>query len=175
MRIMQTTCYDCCHWLLVHWLACVCIECQSGQAQCAPLDAPVVSSLRDQPIRFQVAESIVSSLVPVVSLHKDVETNSCTCAHVCAASVTEAWCRSRGATVVGQWEQLSLQCLLGFVSASRPAQGYLQSRDPDKNGLLVLSRSATSSAACTSMQQTSCTQAWTEGTCKAFVNHELCT
>jgi len=39
--------------------------------------------------------------------------------------------------VVGEWEQLSLQCLLGFVSASRPAQGYLQSRDPDKNGLLV--------------------------------------
>ncbi|KAL0021859.1 hypothetical protein WJX77_009077 [Trebouxia sp. C0004] len=46
--------------------------------------------------------------------------------------------RSRSAMVVGEWEQLSLQCLLGVVSASRPAQGYLQSRDPDKNGLLML-------------------------------------
>lgn len=56
---------------------------------------------------------------------------------MCLMSAHNA-CRSRGATVEGECGQLTLHCLLAFVSASRHAQGHLQSRDPDKNGLLVL-------------------------------------
>lgn len=48
-------------------------------------------------------------------------------------------CRLRGARVCGEWEQLSLQCLLAFVSASHYAQGFMQSRDQEHNGLLVSS------------------------------------
>ena len=39
----------------------------------------------------------------------------------------------------GEWEQLALQCLLAFVSASHYAQGFMQSRDQEHNGLLVSS------------------------------------
>ena len=48
-------------------------------------------------------------------------------------------CRLRGARVSGEWEQLALQCLLAFVSASHYAQGFMQSRDQEHNGLLVSS------------------------------------
>ena len=46
-------------------------------------------------------------------------------------------CRLRGARVSGEWEQLALQCLLALVSASHYAQGFMQSRDQEHNGLLV--------------------------------------
>ncbi|KAL3142038.1 hypothetical protein ABBQ32_004670 [Trebouxia sp. C0010 RCD-2024] len=48
--------------------------------------------------------------------------------------------RLRGANVCGEWEHLALQCLLAFVSASHQAQGFMQSRDQERNGLLMLTR-----------------------------------
>lgn len=63
---------------------------------------------------------------------------TCTPRVVCSRQKVAGSCRCRGATVAEEWEHLTLKCLLSLVSASRLAQAHMQSRDQDKNGLLVL-------------------------------------
>lgn len=39
--------------------------------------------------------------------------------------------------MLGRWEHLTLECLLSIVSASKQAQGHMQSKDVEQNTLLV--------------------------------------